>query len=67
MGKNTIETLKSQFLRLFANVPVPLRNEIIAIIDKQTFTWLTANLEIRNNGKYSEKILKSLEEIGVLK
>ncbi len=60
------ETLKATFLKLFANVPVPLREEIIAVIGTNTFTWLSAKAEIERNTPASNLILKQLKKIGVI-
>ncbi|MBI4981350.1 hypothetical protein HZC30_07405 [Candidatus Woesearchaeota archaeon] len=58
--------LKAKFTRVFANVPEPLREEIIAVIDNNPFSWYAAYGEIEHNTKNSEKILLQLQKIGVL-
>lgn len=56
----------AKFLRIYANVPDKLRNDIIAVEDKRPYTWNTAYLEVKDNTNLGRKILKTLEEIGVL-
>lgn len=56
----------AKFLRIYANVPDKLRNDIIAVVDKKPYTWNTAYLEVKDNTSLGRKILKTLEEIGVL-
>lgn len=59
--------LKSKFFETYANVPEPLRREIIAVVGDETFTWQTAKAEIMNDTKTAKKILVLLLEIGVIK
>lgn len=58
--------LKAKFIKVLANVPEPLRDEIIAVIDNNPFSWYAAYGEIEHNTKNSEKILLQLKKIKVL-
>lgn len=58
--------LKAKFIKVFANVPDPLREEIIALINNNPFSWYAAYGEIEHNTKNSEKILLQLKKIGVI-
>ncbi len=66
MDQKGYELLKANFLKMYASVPEPLRKEIIAVVDDETFTWQTAKLEIMNNTKHAKIILEHLEKIGVI-
>lgn len=57
---------KAKFLRIYANVPESLRGDIIIVIDKSPYTWNTAFLEIEDNTELGKKILKALEEVGII-
>ncbi len=61
-----IETLRSNFLKQFASVPGPLRRQIIAVVDNETYTWSTAYLEISNDTKKGNQILKFMKEASLL-
>lgn len=61
-----MEDKKAKFLKIFANVPENLRKDIIVVISKKPYTWNTAFIEIRNNTELGKKILKTLEEIGII-
>ncbi|MEK6845762.1 MAG: hypothetical protein AABY26_03315 [Nanoarchaeota archaeon] len=58
--------LKAKFIRVLANVPEPLRVEIVAVIDNNPFSWYAAYGEIEHNTKNADKILLLLQKIGVL-
>ena len=60
------EILKSRFLKLIASVPKPLRVEIIAVIDNETYSWIAAYGEIVSDTDTGKKILKKLKQIKVL-
>ena len=67
MGTNDYEKLKAKFFKIFAEVPDPLRDEIIAVVDDDTYTWRTANAEIEyGDQKKAGVILKQLKKVGVL-
>jgi len=57
---------KEEFLKVYANLPVPERAQIIAIIGDETYSWNTAHIEISNNTKLGEQILKKLRELEIL-
>ncbi len=60
------EVLKASFFRAFANVAGPLRDEIIAFVDHEPFTWYTANAEIEQGTKKGKHILEQLHKIKVI-
>jgi len=54
---------RSEFLKIYPNVPDDLRSDIIIVIDGKSYTWNTAYLEIKDNTDLGKKILKALEGI----
>ena len=57
---------KEKFLKVYANLPEPERYQIIAIINKKTYSWNTAFTEISEDTELGKKILKKMEELGLL-
>ena len=57
---------REKFLRAYANLPLNTRKEIILVLEEQPITWEVAYLEVKNNTSTSEKILKKLEELGII-
>lgn len=66
MNKEEYELLKAKFLKLFASVPFPLREEIIAVAENQPFSWSAAYGEIKNDTDKAQVILTHLKQIGLL-
>ena len=58
MDKKEYEVLKAKFLKLIANVPIPLREEIIAVVDEKTVSWNAAYGEIKGNTDNAKTILE---------
>ena len=54
------------FLRVYANLPLGLRGEIILVLEDRPISWNVAYVEVYNNTEKSIKILKKLEEIGII-
>ena len=64
MDKNTRE---SRFYRVYANLPINLREEIILVIpEKGPITWNVAYLEIENETKLGKRILEKLDELKII-
>ena len=59
-------TLKEKFLKVYANLPEPERYQVIAVIDKKTYSWNTAFAEISEDTELGKKILKKMEELEIL-
>ena len=59
---------REKFLRIYANLPFTIRKEIICVLDneKGPITWNVAYLEIKNNTKLGEEILKKLEGLKII-
>lgn len=57
---------KEKFLKVYANLPVPEREQIIAIVDGKTYSWNRAYNEISNDTKLGSKILKRIEDLKIL-
>lgn len=60
------ENKREKFLRVYANVPEGVRNDIIVVVDEKIYTWDTAYFEVKNNTKLGERIIKELEVIGII-
>jgi hypothetical protein len=58
--------LKEDFLRIYSKIPIPLRDEIVLVYENNPLTWNVINLEVKNNTKLSETLLKKLKELGLL-
>ena len=59
--------LKEKFLKIFANLPIALREEIILVLpEKGPITWNSAYFEVVNNTKLGEEILMRLELLKII-
>ncbi|MBU2099953.1 hypothetical protein KKG83_04670 [Candidatus Micrarchaeota archaeon] len=60
-----MKDLRTKFLDLFVNLPIPLRREIIVVIDNQPISWNIAYKEIKAETKLGKRILKELDTLGL--
>ena len=63
MGKE----IEAKFLKIYANLSIKDRNEIIVVINNEPFTWNSAELEIEQDTLIGKKILTKLVKLGILK
>jgi len=49
-------SLKERFLKIYSNIPLKLRKEIILVIDGEPITWNVAYIEVFNNIEKVRKI-----------
>ncbi|MDP2749989.1 MAG: hypothetical protein Q8O89_04105 [Nanoarchaeota archaeon] len=61
-----MENLRENFLNVYANLPLGLRDDIILVIDNESLTWNVAYLEVKANTDLSSKILKELKELNLI-
>ena len=58
---------KEKFLKIYANLPINLRNEIILVLEKEgPITWNAAYIEINNDTKLGGIILKKLVQLKII-
>ena len=66
MKDDEYSELKSTFLTLVAAVPLPLRKEIIAVVNNSAVNWDVAAEEVRRDGPQAKLIIKQLKKVGLL-
>ncbi len=62
------EGLREQFLMVYANIPLNLRDETILLLEgeKIPITWNVAYLEVRENTEVSKEILEKLKKMDLI-
>lgn len=56
----------TQFLKIYANLPLGMRDEIVVVVDNEPLTWNAAKLEIEQNTPKGKEILKILTNLKIL-
>ena len=54
---------EAKFYHVYCNLPLPIREEIIIVIDKEPISWKVAKLEVDNHTKIGQEILQKLVEL----
>jgi len=57
---------RQRFYKVYSNLPLNLRSEVIAVINDESITWRVAKLEIEGKTKLGEEILERLEELEII-
>ena len=58
---------KARFLKIYSNLPINLRDDIIYVLpEKGPITWNAAYLEVDNETKLGNLILEKLDELGFI-
>jgi len=58
---------KEKFLKIFANLPLGIRQEIIVVLDdNRPMTWNAVFIEVESETPLSESILEKLEELKII-
>jgi len=53
-------TKKERFFKVYANLPLNLREEVVLVINDEPITWKVAYLEISGHTKLGKQILEKL-------
>lgn len=60
-------SLKERFLRIYVNIPLGVRQEIILVLDDgRPITWNVAFIEITADTPISKKILEKLDALQII-
>ncbi len=59
--------LKAKFLKVYANLPLGVREEVVIVIDGEPLSWKAAQLEVEQNTKKGKEILEQLNKLQILK
>jgi hypothetical protein len=57
---------KNQFLKIYANLPQGSREEIIAVVKNEPYTWQSAKLEVEQDTPIGKEILEILVQLKIL-
>ncbi len=57
---------KDRFLKVFSNLSIDLRREIILVVDNQPITWNVVYEEMMNETELGKKILNRLIELELI-
>lgn len=61
------DNLKQRFYKVFANLPLNLREEVILVVEKRgPITWQVAYLEVDNDTELSKVILGKLAALEII-
>ena len=50
----------TSFRKIYANLPVKARDEIIVVIDGEPYSWRSVRLELDNNTALGQKMLEKM-------
>ncbi|MFH1413187.1 MAG: hypothetical protein ABIG10_04180 [bacterium] len=56
----------ARFLKVYANLPINLRKDIVLVLDNEPITWNVAFVEIDNNTKLGERIFDKLVKLNII-
>lgn len=62
-----MDSLKTKFQKIYANLPLSQRHEVVIVIDNEPLSWNVANLEIDQDSDKGKEILETLEKLGIVK
>jgi len=55
-----------RFMRVYSDLPLKLRKEIVMVIDEEPITWNAAYIEVKNGTEKGKKILEKLASLGII-
>ncbi|NQU83097.1 MAG: hypothetical protein HQ536_00135 [Parcubacteria group bacterium] len=57
---------KARFLKVYANLPMNIRNDIVLVLDEKPFTWNAVYLEIDNETKLGAEMFEKLVSLEII-
>ena len=65
-NNSNTEELAARFNKVYANLPLGMREEIALILEDRPVSWNVAYIEIKNETDLAEKILVELSEMKLI-
>lgn len=60
------EGLREIFLKIYADIPLNIRKEIVIVLGKEPITWNVVYVEVLNNTEKSKEMLKLLDGLKII-
>ena len=57
---------KQKFFKIYANLPLSLREEIVVVINNEPISWKVAKLYIDENTKLGDEILEKIDMLKII-
>lgn len=57
---------KARFLKTYANLPHGTRQEVVAVVKGEPYSWQAAKLEVEHDTPLGREIMKFLSQLKVL-
>ena len=57
---------RETFLKIYSNLPIKTREEVIVVVAGKPITWNVAYTEVKNNTFLGKEIFKKLKDIGIM-
>ena len=57
---------RERFLKVYANLPEGVREEVIAVVDNKWYTWNAAFVEVKDKTLLGENIIKKLVQMELI-
>lgn len=57
---------KQRFLKIYADLPLGVRKEIVLTLNDKPMTWDVVFIEVNNDTALSKTILGKLEKLGII-
>jgi len=61
-----MDQLAAQFNKVYANLPLGMRDEVALVLDDQPISWQAAYIEVYNETDIAKRILKELDELKLI-
>lgn len=58
--------LRAKFLKVYANLPLGVREEVVIVIEGEPLSWRAAKLEVELDTKKGREILEKLNKLEIL-
>ncbi|HBE90781.1 MAG: hypothetical protein A3E37_02735 [Candidatus Andersenbacteria bacterium RIFCSPHIGHO2_12_FULL_46_9] len=57
---------KERFFKVYANLPLNVRDQVVVVLDGEPITWRVANLEIVEDTESGRQILEKLANLEII-
>jgi hypothetical protein len=63
---DVLKKLSSDFMKVYSNLPLNVRDDIVLVLHDEPVSWRVAHFEIKNDSEKAAEILESLKKLELI-
>lgn len=63
---DTLRRLSADFMKVYSNLPLNVRDDIVLVLHEEPVSWRVAYFEIKNNSEKAVEVLENMKKLELI-